>query len=92
MPPGLSAYLLRILVSIDQLGNTVCDGNPDETISSRVGRNAIAGKKWALIAEKVINALFSLLGQKNHCRSHIEPQFLGGVERPVTVVALDHLA
>lgn len=64
------AYLIRLLVAIDQLGNTVCDGNPDETISSRVGRNALAGKKWALIAEKVINALFWF--QPNHCRSHIE--------------------
>lgn len=64
------AYFVRILVAIDQFGNTLLDGNPDETISSRVGRNAIAGKKWALIAEKVINALFWF--QPNHCRTHIE--------------------
>ena len=69
----MSGYVLRVLVAIDQLGNTLADGNPDETISSRVGRNAIHGKKWALIAEKVINALFWVVArQRNHCRAHIE--------------------
>lgn len=40
--------------------------NPDDTISSVVGKAAIANKKWALIAEKVINALFFF--DPNHCR------------------------
>lgn len=44
--------------------------NPDETISSFVGRNAIENKKWALITEKVINALFWF--DPDHCRRHIE--------------------
>lgn len=64
------AYLIRVLVALDQLGNTLCGGNEDETISSRVGRNAMQGKKWALIAEKVINALFWF--QPDHCRRNIE--------------------
>lgn len=38
--------------------------DPDEPFSSRVGRNAIAGKHWALIAEKLIDALFGA----GHCR------------------------
>jgi hypothetical protein len=63
-------YVIRVLVAIDQLGNALLGGSEDETISSRVGRNAIAGKKWALITEKVINALFWF--QPNHCRRHIE--------------------
>lgn len=40
--------------------------NADETISSRVGRAAMRQKKWALIAEKVINALFWF--SPDHCR------------------------
>lgn len=31
-------YFLNILISIDQLGNTFAGGDPDETISSRLGK------------------------------------------------------
>lgn len=31
-------YSLRVLISIDQFGNTLAGGNPDETISSRIGK------------------------------------------------------
>ena len=31
-------YLLNVLISVDQLGNTICGGDPDETISSRLGK------------------------------------------------------
>lgn len=39
--------------------------DPDETISSAVGRGAIAGRRWALIAERIIDALFG----RGHCRT-----------------------
>ena len=31
-------YLINILIGIDQLGNTLAGGDPDETISSRLGK------------------------------------------------------
>jgi len=31
-------YVLNILISVDQFGNTVFGGDPDETISSRIGK------------------------------------------------------
>lgn len=31
-------YLINILISIDQLGNTLVGGDPDETISSCLGK------------------------------------------------------
>lgn len=31
------SYFKNILVSVDQLGNAICGGNPDNTISARVG-------------------------------------------------------
>jgi len=34
----IGKYLLNILISIDQLGNTFAGGDPDETISSRLGK------------------------------------------------------
>lgn len=39
-----------------------------ETFSSRTGRNAIQGKRWALLAEKIIDGF---LGD-GHCRANIE--------------------
>jgi hypothetical protein len=41
--------------------------DPDETISSAVGRNAVAGRRWALIAERVIDRIFG----RGHCRDSI---------------------
>jgi hypothetical protein len=75
----LTLWLYQIVISIDQLAHVVCGGpkylamggpcpSADETISSKVGRSAIAGKKWALITEVVINALLG----PNHCRRMIE--------------------
>jgi hypothetical protein len=40
----------------------------DETMSAFVGRNAIAGRPWALVAEKVIDFV---MRQPGHCRAAI---------------------
>ena len=65
-------YLHRILLAWDRAWNAMFGGSDRETISSRVGRNAIAGKRWALIAEKVIDYVFFVIrGQRNHCRESI---------------------
>ena len=40
----LSRYSWNLLIAIDQLINTVFGGDPDETISSRMGKWARAGK------------------------------------------------
>lgn len=54
------------------LGRGECP-SADETISSCVGRHAIAGKRWALVAERWIDRLFLLLArQRGHCRASIE--------------------
>lgn len=36
--PSIGRYFLRVLLGIDQLGNTLLGGAPDETISARSGR------------------------------------------------------
>lgn len=36
-------YFFNILISLDQLGNTLLGGDPDETISSRCAKNQ---DKW----------------------------------------------
>ena len=39
----IGRWIMNILISFDQLGNSVLLGDPDETISSRLGR---IKKKW----------------------------------------------
>jgi hypothetical protein len=71
----VKAYLIRLLVSLDQLLNTICLGLPDETISSRVGKAAERGDRLGLILESLINALFlepRTYTQPGHCRRVIE--------------------
>ena len=35
---SLGRFVMNVLISVDQLGNTLLLGDPDETISSRLGR------------------------------------------------------
>ena len=80
----LLLWLREMLISADQLLHVLLGGpkyiivggpcpSADETISSKVGRQAIRGKRWALITERAIDALFRLLGEgPGHCRRMIE--------------------
>lgn len=61
-------YLVNILVSVDQFGNTITGGSPDETISSRLGRNYRGS-----LLERGVDCLFFWQG-KNHCEKAIEPE------------------
>ncbi|MDF2414488.1 MULTISPECIES: hypothetical protein [Aeromonas] len=69
MSNRVTRYFFRILVSLDQLGNTILGGRPDETISGNVGYCAKQGKHWALRAERVINFI---MRSSTHCRDSIE--------------------
>lgn len=66
------SYLKRVLIALDEFGNTCADGNPQDTISSRVGRNAALGKRWAIICRAVINWIaLKVFGQADHCQRAI---------------------
>jgi hypothetical protein len=65
-------YWLNVLVAIDQLGNAIADGNPDNTISARVGyfasnahQNKIKGY-WKIL-EKIIDFSFAPIQGPGHC-------------------------
>ena len=45
-------YFLNVLIGVDQLGNTILGGDPDETISSRLGKMKKARRSYPL--EKTI--------------------------------------
>lgn len=64
-------YIKNCLIAVDQLLNTFLGGNPDETISSRVYR-ASEKHKCAKVACKVIDAVFGVLGDENHCKTSYE--------------------
>jgi hypothetical protein len=75
--------MLELLISLDQFAHVLLGGpkyvtrggpcpSADETISSKVGRQAIKGRNWARAAELVINTLFRALGDRDHCRRSIE--------------------
>jgi hypothetical protein len=68
-----SRYTWAIWIGQDQMVNALLFGNPDITISSRIGYHAKRGSKTALAMEKVVDWLFyKIAGEKNHCRTHIE--------------------
>jgi hypothetical protein len=70
----IGRWAMNILLSIDQLGNSLLGGDPDETISSRLGRIKLkwGGKiPWsrpvARLTELVLNRI-----DKDHCVEAIE--------------------
>ena len=66
----IGRYLFNILILADQTVNTFLGGDPDHTISGRIGYHATLGKPWALKAEKWVNAIF--FWQEDHCKKAIE--------------------
>jgi len=64
---GKNAQAFNWLISLDQLGNALAFGNPDETISSRAGRCAKKGGNrpcyWLCRLLHVLD--------KNHCEKSI---------------------
>ena len=58
----------RIAVGYDQLVNVAANGDEDETISSRAGKAAREGKRWACVFCRLLDRL-----DPNHCEKAIEP-------------------
>jgi hypothetical protein len=70
---SLRGYRYKLWIAQDQLVNAIHNGNPDITISSRVGFMANQGSKTAIAMAVVIDWLFYVtIGQVNHCRVSIE--------------------
>ena len=46
---GWRKWVWNILIAIDQLGNSLIGGDPDETISSRAGKAKKKGRRWAKV-------------------------------------------
>lgn len=64
-------YLLNLLILVDQAGNTLTGGSPNETISERAAKARNEGKEWGCVLCKFLgwinpghcdNALTSTIG------------------------------
>lgn len=62
-------YIWNLLISIDQLANTLLGGYPDETISSRMGKSIARNENCPVchLLCKILNFF-----DKNHCEKSIE--------------------
>ena len=70
----MGSWLYNLLISIDQLGNALLGGDPDETISSRLGklkRRHGGTIPWSRPASKVIDRVLDWI-EPNHSTLSIE--------------------
>lgn len=76
------AWLLQVLIALDQLLYVLIGGifylagrgecpSASHTISYSVGKAAMENKPWALVCEFIINALFLIVGERDHCRNSV---------------------
>ena len=63
----LKKYFRNILISIIQLVNTLLGGDPDETLSSRLGKLERRGNKLAIFICKILDFFDDC-----HCQNAIE--------------------
>lgn len=77
-------WMLSVLVAIDQLGNAFAGGNPDATVSARVGyfnakpaeQTGVKYPKYWQQLERIIDATFYPLDGPRHCYfSYKEDQY-----------------
>ena len=70
MQQGYRSWPVAVLVAIDQLGNAIAGGNPDSTISARVGffsANAVRGRTFWKRLEGIIDFAFFPIDGEKHC-------------------------
>ncbi len=70
----LKQYIRNVGIALDQLGNAVTGGDPDETISSRLGKCKLEGNRFCIAVCKVLTKIWKFFGskQKAHCIEVIE--------------------
>lgn len=64
----MKRYIINILIGIDQLCNAILGGDPDETISSRMGKHVA---KHDNLLCNLICTILNLI-DPNHCIKSIE--------------------
>lgn len=69
----MKQYFLNIYISLDKLGSSLLGLDPDETISSVLGK--LKAKKIYRVYPIVwlVNFLFGLVGESDHCVNSVQP-------------------
>lgn len=70
MAPEYRSWPVAVLIAIDQLGNTLAGGNPNATISARVGffsEMSKHGKSYWKNLESIIDFAFFPIDGPRHC-------------------------
>ena len=63
-------YFLHVLVALDQLFNSLLAGDPDETLSSRMGKYVARGRGFIpCMLCKMLDVIFK---ERDHCIKNIE--------------------
>jgi hypothetical protein len=68
-------FIYNLGLAVDQFANVLLLGDPDESLSGRLGRAMLSGRpKWFVpTCAKLNDALWLLLmGEKNHCLNAVE--------------------
>ncbi len=60
-------WIKDILIGVDQLGNALLRGDPDETISSRAAKAEVRGKRWGCVLCTFLDKL-----DPDHCKKSLE--------------------
>jgi hypothetical protein len=80
----MKKYFFQNLIALDQMLNAILGGYADETLSSRAYRAERDGKFFGKITRPIIDFVFALFGDKDHCHSsyiserdnnHLPPEF-----------------
>jgi hypothetical protein len=58
----MGRYFLNLLIALDQTGNAIFGGYPDETISLRAARARDKGERWGCVLCKLLELIVP-----NHC-------------------------
>ena len=71
----VSQYLLNLVDVLDNVGNTILGGDPNEKISPRCARARAAGSKAAAVFCSALTWVFSLgRGTPDHCQRALDPE------------------
>jgi hypothetical protein len=69
-------YTYGILIALDQLGNAILGGYPDETLSTRAAIARRSGKRWGCVLCKVLDWI-----DTNHCHRALRGKALSVMKR-----------
>jgi len=53
----IGRYILNWLVLLDEAGNTLLGGSPNETISERSAKARAAGRRWGCVLCELLNKI-----------------------------------